>query len=65
MSLWHAGDCFRILDEFDVFMDVLNRKISMGIQMAAVSLPVPTRYEHSDQRWSGLYIHNYIYGHSI
>ncbi len=34
MALWEAIECpFRCFDEFDVFMDLLNRKISMRLML--------------------------------
>ena len=34
MALWEAIECpFRCFDEFDVFMDLLNRRISMRLML--------------------------------
>ena len=34
IALWEAMECpFRCLDEFDVFMDLVNRKISMRLML--------------------------------
>jgi len=39
LSLWEAMECpFRAMDEFDVFMDALNRKISLKLIIEAASV---------------------------
>ena len=38
LSLWEAMECpFRAMDEFDVFMDAVNRKISLNLLIDAAS----------------------------
>lgn len=43
LALWEAmGSPIRCLDEFDVFMDSVNRKISIGLIVSLSVLPSPS-----------------------
>jgi chromosome segregation ATPase len=60
MALWEAMDCpFRCLDEFDVFMDLFNRKISMQLMLeGAEALPGKQFIFFTPQDMSSLGIKN-------
>ena len=61
MSLWDTAEVpFRCLDEFDVFMDMMNRRVSIKLLLAIAKeqlsrqfillTPQDMSYVHADER---------------